>query len=190
MKTSLFRRWSAALVLASCTATAAAAMTASELQRLLQAAPLKPVAFTETRESPWLAQPVETRGTLVAKPGSLEKRINSPREEVWRLLEDRVEYVAAGETVRKQILFSQSKAVAVLSDTLRRIVMGDLATLERDFHMDVTGDARSWTVRLSAANADIARVIEHAEIEGAGGELRTIVIVDRQGERTTTRIER
>jgi hypothetical protein len=54
----------------------------------------------------------------------------------------------------------------------------------------VRGDERSWVVRLDAANAEVARVIEHAEIAGAGGELRSIVIVDRQGERTTTRIER
>lgn len=189
MKSFLLDRLSIVLLLASFAAAAAAAITAPELQRLLQSAPLKPVAFVETRESPWLAQAVETRGTMVAKPGSLEKRISGPREEVWRLLEDRVEVVTAGDA-RKQILFSQSKAVAVLSDTLRRIVIGDLAALERDFNIDVSGDANSWTVRLNAANADIARVIEHAELQGAGGEVRTIVIVDRQGERTTTRLQR
>jgi hypothetical protein len=184
------RHLAIALVIGCATATAAAAITTSELQRLVQAAPLKPVAFVETRESPWLAQPVETRGTLVAKANVLEKRIRSPREEVWRLLEDRVEYIGAADAGRKQILFSQAPAVAVLSHTLRRIVNGDFAALERDFQVAVRGDERAWTVRLDATNADAARAIDHAEIEGAGGAVRTIVIVDRQGERTTTRIER
>jgi hypothetical protein len=180
-------RWLALALLLVC-APATAAISAPELQRLLQAAARKPVAFVETRESPWLAQPVETRGTLLAKPGMLEKRIENPREEVWRLLEDRVEFV--GGDARKEILFSQAPAVGLLSDTLRRIVSGELAALQRDFRIDVRGDERSWVVRLDAANAEVARVIEHAEIAGAGGELRSIVIVDRQGERTTTRIER
>lgn len=190
MKTFLPRSLALALVLAWVTVAAATAITTTELQRLLQAAPWKPVAFVETRESPWLAQPVETRGTLIATSNALEKRIRSPREEVWRLLEDRVEFVGAGDGGRKQILFSQSPAVAVLSDTLRRIVIGDFTALERDFRIDVSGNERAWAVRLFAANADVARVIERAEVEGVGGELRTIVIVDRQGERTTTRIER
>ncbi len=185
----------AALALVCGTAAAAASLTAPELQRLLQSAPLKPVEFVEIRESPWLAQPVETRGTMISRSGVLEKRIERPREEVWRLLPDRVEFEGAGPSGvaangRKQILFSQSPAVAVLSDTLRHLVAGDLSALERNFRIDVSGEPAAWSARLTPFTGEAVRVIDHVDLQGAGSELRVIVVVDRPGERITTRLKR
>lgn len=169
-------------------AGASPALTVPELQHLLQASRRSAVAFTETRESPWLAVPAETSGTMHWGPGLLEKRVESPRKETWRMLPDRVEYVGSGDTGSKQILFSQSPAVAVLAETLRRLVAGDLIELQRDFQIDLSGDRHTWTARLKPTSAEAARYLDHLELMGAGGELRAITVVERQGERTTTRI--
>jgi hypothetical protein len=188
MTLALLRRLSVALVVALGATGSSFALTVPELQRLLQDSPPKAVAFTETRESPWLAVPAETRGTMHSKPGVLEKRVEMPRKEIWRMLPDRVEYVGPGDTGSKQILFSQSPAVAVLADALRRVVAGELLALERDFRIDLRGDRSAWTARLKPTAAGAARYLDHLELEGAGAELRVITVVERQGERTTTRL--
>jgi hypothetical protein len=164
------------------------ALELSELQRLLQSAPVKSIAFSEVRESPWLAQPVESRGSLESKAGVLEKRVEAPRREVWRMLPDRVEYLGDGDAAGKQILFSQSPAVAMLADTWRRVAAGDLLALQRDFRITLHGDQRAWSVRLQPVGADAVRHLDHLHLEGAGADLLIITVVDRQGERTTTRL--
>lgn len=159
-----------------------------DLQRLLQAAPAKPIAFSEVRESPWLAAPVESRGFLESRPGVLEKRVVVPRQEVWRMLPDRLDYRAAGDTGGKQILFSQAPAVATLADTLRRVVAGDLQSLERNFRVTLKGSERAWSVHLQPLGGEAARYLDYLELEGVGAALLVISVVDRQGERTTTRL--
>lgn len=188
MTRDLVRRLAVSLALTFGATGSSFALTVPELQGLLQASPREVVAFAETRESPWLAVPAETRGTMHSKPGLLEKRVAAPREEIWRMLPDRVEYLRPGETGSKQILFNQSPAVAVLADALRRVVAGDLLALERDFRIHVRGDRRAWAARLEPAAGEAARYLDHLELEGAGADLRVITVVERQGERTTTRL--
>lgn len=188
MSADFLPRFAAVAALAFGAAGPVFALTVPELQRLLQAAPPKAVAFAETRESPWLATPAETRGTMLSKPGVLEKRVEAPREETWRMLSDRVEYVGPGQTASRQILFSQAPAVAFLANALRRVVAGDLSALERDFRIELRGDRQAWSARLQPSAEEAARYLDYLELQGAGGELRTIVVVERQGERTTTRL--
>src|SRR5690606_34581166 len=119
----------AVLVLVAATGWAQA-LTVPELQRLLQAAPTPDAPYEEVRESPWLAAPVTTRGILHATPQLLEKRATEPKQETWRLLPDRVEWVGPGGSGRKQILFSQAPGLQALADVTRRAVAGELVALE------------------------------------------------------------
>jgi hypothetical protein len=178
----------AAFVALSALASLAHALTLAELESLLQAAAKPDVPYVETRESPWLSSPVTTRGTLHITPKALEKRVEQPRKETWRLLEDRVEWQGASAAERKQILFGQSPALQALADVTRRAAAGDLAALERDFKVTITGDERVWSVRLQPRTPLVARQLESVELQGTGGQLRVLVVAERQGERTTTRI--
>jgi hypothetical protein len=180
-------RIAAALTLLLGAAPASLAFTVPELQSLLRAAP-KSVSFVETRESPWLAVPAEASGTMHSLPGVLEKRVAKPRAETWRILADRVEYVGVGDASSKQILFSKAPAVAVLANALRNAVTGDLSALEREFRVELRGDRSAWTARLSPTSGEAVRYLDRIELQGAGSELRMITIVERQGERTTTRL--
>lgn len=166
----------------------AQALTAPQLQRLIEAA-AKPVArYEEVRESPWLSSPVATRGTLHVTAQALEKRVESPRQETWRMLDDRLEWIGPGGTARKQVLFSQAPALQALADVTRRAVAGDLRALERDFHIALQGDENVWTVQLQPRDAALMRQLESVELQGTGGHLRVLIVTERQGERTTTRI--
>jgi hypothetical protein len=175
-----------ATALASLGAGAAGPLGVPELQRLLQSAARPSVSFQEQRESPWLSAPVTSRGSMHSTPGALEKRVESPRRETWRLLPDRIEWV--GEGGSKQTLFSQTPALAALSDVMRRVVAGDIVALERDFRIQLTGDERAWRAQLQPRSAEVGRHLEHVELQGTGGQLQVIIVVERQGERTTTRL--
>jgi hypothetical protein len=164
------------------------ALTVPELQRHLQSAPVQAVPFHELRESPWLATPVESRGTMSSSSKRLEKRVLAPRQETWRLLSDRMEWVGPDGVASKQILFSDAPAVAALADALRHVVAGDLLALERDFNIELRGSEQSWDVRLLPRSAVAVRHLDSLELQGTGGRLQVIVVVERSGERTTTRL--
>jgi len=170
-------------------AASANALTVPELQRLLKSGGLESVAFEESRESPWLAAPVKSRGTMHSRPGLLEKRIVSPRVETWRLKPDRMEWIGPDGVTSRQILFVDAPALAALANALRLIVAADLAALEADFRIAVQGDERQWTVRMHPRSAEVGRHVDYLELQGASSGMQTLVIVERQGERTTTRFQ-
>lgn len=165
------------------------ALTVIELQTLLQSAPKPALQYQELRESPWLSAPVSSRGTMRSTPQALEKKVESPRQETWRLLPDRIEWVGPGDAGSKQILFSQAPALAALSELLRRVVAGRLVELERDFEVRIRGDARGWSAHLKPRSSDVARYLESVELQGTAGFLQIMIVAERQGERTTTRFQ-
>lgn len=166
------------------------ALTVPELQRLLKSRATQSLTFQESRESPWLAAPVESRGTMHSSQGLLEKRVMTPRQEIWRLKFDRMEWVGPDGVASRQILFNDAPALAALANALRLVVAADLAALEPDFLIQVQGEERQWTVRLQPKNSEVGRQLDHLELQGTGSELQVLVVVERQGERTTTRFQR
>jgi hypothetical protein len=164
------------------------ALTVAQLQALLQAAPRPDARYEETRESPWLSAPVTTRGTLHVTPQSLEKRVEEPRQETWRMLEDRLEWEGPGGAGRKQIFFRSTPALQALADATRRAIAGDLLALQRDFTIIVSGDEHVWSAQLQPRAGAGSRQIDTVQLQGTGTQLRVLIVTDRQGERTTTRI--
>lgn len=179
----------AAITTLCAVAAAAHALTAAELQRLLETSPRPSVQFQEVRESPWLSSPVTSRGTMRSAPGVLEKRVEFPRKETWRLRADRVEWRAAADGPVKQILFSEAPALAALSDLMRLVVAGNIVALQRDFGIQISGDERVWRAQLKPRNREIGRTLDEVELQGTGRTLQVIIVVQRQGERTTTRLQ-
>ncbi len=167
--------------------TAAQPLTTSALQKLLQSTPKVDTPFHEQRQSPWLASPVESRGIVRSLPEGLEKQVDSPKRETWRLLPDRLEWTGPNGAGNKQILFSKAPALAALSDAIRRVVAGDLLALERDFRITVQGDSTLWTARLEPNSAEVTRHLDYLELQGAGTQLLVLIVVERKGERTMTR---
>ena len=158
------------------------------LQRLLQDAPKHELRFTESRESPWLAAPVQTSGRMRTSATMLEKEVEQPRHETWRILNDRMQVVTAGSDRPKEILFANAPAVAALGNALRFAAAGDLRALERDFQLKLGGDERVWTLQLTPRRSEVARYVKQLELQGTQGSLQVIDILEAKGERTTTRL--
>jgi len=160
-----------------------------ELQGLLQAQPARALAFEEVRESPWLAAPRTSRGTLHSSAQGLEKRVSEPRAETWRLLSDRMEWVGAEGQPARILRYADAPAVAALAGALRLAVAGDLGALQDDFRIELGGNASLWTARLGPRRPEVARSLDHLELQGTQGRLQVIIVHERSGERTTTRLQ-
>jgi hypothetical protein len=166
----------------------AEALSVEHLQRLLQDAPHADVRFTEMRESRWLAAPIESSGTMRSNAMMLEKRVERPRPETWRILSDRMQVTAPGSDGVKEVMLDQAPAAAALANTLRRVMAGQLEALNKDFQLELSGDEREWTLQLTPRHPDVARQLKQICLQGAGRRLAVIVIQESQGDRTTTRL--
>jgi hypothetical protein len=177
-----------ALLLPLAGAASAQKIDAATLQRLLQATPRHDVRFTESRESPWLAAPVQSSGTLSADPAVLEKRVDKPRRETWRILKDRMQWNSPESGATKDILFDQVPAAAALANAMRNAMAGDLAALDKDFRLAFDGDAGLWAVQLTPRRPDVSRSLKQLELQGTRGRLQAIVVLEPRGDRTITRL--
>lgn len=183
-------RWGLMLAAAGATGAAfAQAWSVARLQRLLQDLPRTEVRFTELRESRWLAAPVESSGTLRSSAGVLERQVELPRPETWRILSDRMQLSTPGSDKVMEIALDRAPAVAALAQTLRSVMAGDVEALNQDFELAVSGSERDWTLQLTPRQADVARQLRQISVHGAGRRLSTIVIVESLGDRTTTRLQ-
>lgn len=163
----------------------ASALTLPELQGLLRSSPLPEVGFRELRESPWLTAPVESSGRMRLLPDGLEKRVEVPKQEIWRLLSDRMVWLDAQERNPRQILYTAAPGLATLAATLRKVVSGDLLALQSDFRITVQGDAKQWRAHLDSLNASPTNPIDQLSLQGTGTQLLLINMLERKGERTT-----
>lgn len=164
------------------------ALEAADLQRLLHERKARDLRFVEIRESPRLPKPLESRGTLHATSESLEKRVEWPSAEIWRILPDRMEWVAGDGAAVKSVRFDKAPAAGALADGLRLAVSGELLALQRRFAVSIDGDASGWSATLKPRDAQLARFVEALTIKGVGGTMKTLVVVQVRGGRTTTEL--
>lgn len=166
----------------------AQALTPAVLQRLLQQASKPDMRFHEQRESRWLATPVVSTGTLTLSATMLEKRIDAPKRETWRILGDRMQLFRSGSDGITEFIFDRVPAVSVLAHALRHAVAGDLQALDQDFQLSLTGTESRWTVSMKPRRPGVAQYLKEMELQGSGGRLQLIVISESQGDRTSTRL--
>jgi hypothetical protein len=181
--------WIGWIALSACAHCPASwAISPQELQKILQTARGESTSYTETHESPWLNTPSESRGMLRATADMLEKRVESPRRETWKLYADRMELIDSDGRVAKAINLSQAPSMMVLSDTLRAVLSGDMVALLREFTVEIGGSPQAWQASMRPRKAEAARFLERVELNGDGAGLRVLTIIERRGDRITTRI--
>jgi len=107
-----------------------------------------------------------------------------------RLRTDRIQWIGPEAAASKEILFSESNALAALANALRLIVAADFDALAADYVIELRGDERQWIVRLQPRSATQRRQLEYLELHGEASAMKTIIVVESHGERTTTRLHR
>lgn len=175
------------LALASAAVASAETITLDRLESILSASKKEPIKFEELRESPWLETAEHSHGTMHALPDFLEKRVEFPRNEIWRLYADRIVRVEYSEGEAQEVSFGNSEQIAVFANALQRIAIGQFSELKSAFQLSLTGDEGDWSVRFKPRSADVQQYLEWIEATGNGSALRKIIVMEPGGDRTTTR---
>ncbi|MGO9803368.1 MAG: LolA-related protein [Steroidobacteraceae bacterium] len=183
--------WSLLVALAAPLAAAASesADPLDALMRELAARRHGHVAFTEVQYLAMLDRPLESSGELFYEaPDRLEKRTLSPRAETL-VLAHGVLSATRGQRSRTLELAAYPQ-LAPLLESLRATLAGDRTTLERVFSVTLDGDSSRWTLHLAPRDPAAAHVIREVVIAGEQANLRTVEILQGDGDRSLLTIGR
>ena len=172
-----------AAALGASTLPCAAPLGVQELfQALAQDKPRR-ASFHEKKILALLDKPVESSGELVfTPPARLEKRTTAPRAESVVIDGDVATIERGGK--RQTLKLSQYPAIAVLIDSIRSTLAGDLATLTRTYSTALAGDTARWRLTLRPLDPSLGALVEHIEISGGESQVRGVDIYQADGDRS------
>ncbi|QJR11768.1 hypothetical protein DSM104443_02851 [Usitatibacter rugosus] len=180
------RRWLLAFALAAA-ALPAAALDVPGLMKLLAATNEVTKPYTERKFSPLLVASVDSAGTLRYKrPDLLEKQVTKPRSERYRILADAVVIERGGKEQR--IALSSQPALAAIAASLRGVLSGDAAQLQRYFKLKASGTEEAWTLELTPSDDAIKGYVERVVVAGRQGQVSRIETFESSGDRTLLEI--
>ncbi|RJG07704.1 outer membrane lipoprotein carrier protein LolA [Noviherbaspirillum cavernae] len=189
---TIFRRL-LALLLPLVLACAAPAIAADwDLDRLMQSlAKTKEgrATFVEKKYLALLDRPVESSGELLyVAPDRLEKRTVKPKPESM-LVEGDTLSIERGRQ-KHSVQMQEYPELAGFIDSIRGTLAGDRKALERSFRLKLEGQAERWTLNLWPTNAKLATNIHLVQITGSRDNVRSIEIIQTDGDRSVMTIEK
>jgi Outer membrane lipoprotein carrier protein LolA-like len=155
------------------------------LMQALAAVPAAEARFTEVRRMQVLSAPLELQGTLrYLRPDRLERRVQSPYEETIRIEGDRVSIDNPVRGVRRSYMLASLPAAYALVESLRATLAGDLAALERHYHLRLAGRREAWMLSLTPRDAGVAGMLAEVRLQGAAARITRIEYDEGMGDRT------
>jgi len=145
------------------------------------------VRFAERKYLAMLERPVESTGELVfVAPDHLEKRTLTPKPETMVLDGDMLTVERAG---KKYVLPLQNyPELAAFIESIRGTLAGNRDALERVYKLRIDGAAVHWVLTLTPTDARMAAQIKQVRIDGAHDNLRTVEILQADGDRSVMQI--
>lgn len=141
------------------------------------------VAFTEVQTLSMLDRPLESSGELLYDaPDRLEKRTLAPKPEDVTLEHGMLTDQRGRH--RRTVDLAAYPQLAPLVESLRATLGGDRAGLERAFAVEFSGDLADWTLKLTPHDATAARIVREVRIAGSRATLRSVEILQADGDRT------
>lgn len=185
----LVRNLLVAAALAWSCASEAAALDVAELMATLARSSHGAATFSEKKYLAILDAPVESSGELLfVPPARLEKRTLKPTREDL-ILDGDVLTVERGR--RKHVLaLKDYPEVAGMIESIRATLAGDRSALERVYHLSVSGSRERWSLTLVPLDARVGSVVARIRIDGTGGEVRTVEILQADGDRSLMTIDK
>jgi Outer membrane lipoprotein carrier protein LolA-like len=139
--------------------------------------------FKERKFLALLDKPVESSGELVfTPPDRLEKRTLKPNPESMVVDRDTVTLERGGK--RHSLALRDNPAIAVLIESIRGTLAGDLVLLTRTYSAGLDGNAARWKLILRPLDPSLAVLVERIEIGGAQAQVRTVEIFQADGDRS------
>jgi hypothetical protein len=155
---------------------------ATLFDRLARKAPAT-ATFVERKYLALLDKPLESRGELAfTPPDKLEKRTTSPRPERVVVDSRRITLERAGKTYTLGL--RENPAVAVLVESIRATLAGDLATLTKTYSAGLEGDESKWKLVLRPLDPAISTLVQRVEISGHEAQVAAVEILQADGDRS------
>ena len=180
-------------LLALCLALpAGAALAAFDLGQLMQTLAQNRgdrALFVEKKYLAVLDKPVESSGELLyVAPDRLEKRTFKPRPESL-VLEGGLLTIERGKQ-KHQLALQDYPEVAAFVESIRGTLAGDRKALERVYGLRLEGTPERWTLYLLPSDPKMAALVSRISIAGVRGDVRSIEILQADGDRSVMSIER
>lgn len=167
----------------------AAAWDIDQLMQSLAKTKAGRASFVEKKYMAMLERPLESSGELrYTAPDRLEKRTLKPRPENM-LIEGDTLTLERGRQKHTLQLSDYPELVGFI-DSIRGTLSGDRKALERTFRLKLEGNAERWTLTLFPTDAKLLTSVHLIEIAGTRDNVRSINIIQTDGDRSLMSIER
>lgn len=175
-------------LLLSASLAGAASFTTEQLMAGLAAERAPAIAFTESRQSSLLKEPLVTTGELRFKPPStLERKVTTPFVERYVIEGDRVTIERPGTDAPRTLSLGSQPLLANLVETIRALLRGDLRTLARLYRVELAGSRDDWALTLLPSDPAMVEFVASVRVTGHAGMLDEMEVVEPNGDRTVTR---
>ena len=161
----------------------------AQILRRMAETPGVEAAFEERKEIALLAAPIETRGVIYFVPPDRFARFTTAPGESALVVEGDQVRLREGAAARV-IELSGNRVARVFVENFVALWSGDRERLERLYALEIQGARDAWELRLVPRRAPLADVISSITLRGDRDAMRELVVLERDGDRTTTRFSR
>ncbi len=145
--------------------------------------------FRERKDLALLDAPLESRGTIYfIPPDRLARHTTSPS--VTDLIIDGNRFRFRDQAGGDDVDLSQSPVARQFVENFVVLFNGDLKALRQRYEVDFHADGDRWELHLTPRHAPMKSLISSFVLRGAGRALREMVMVETDGDRTTTTFDR
>ncbi len=138
-------------------------------------------SFVDTKTMAMLDAPIASSGELrFAAPDFLEMRTLKPKPQTIILLANQLTVELGGRS--HQLNLDDHPDIAVLVNSIRATLNGDLNLLQRDYVVGLSGDAARWTLNLVPVDPRARQRVRAIRIEGRQGQVRSIAVLQTDGD--------
>ena len=151
------------------------------LMHALAQHPSSHASFVETKTLAMLDAPIVSSGELrFQAPDHLEMRTLKPKPQTLVLDGNRLSAEIDGRT--HHIDLDDHPDVAVLIDSIRATLNGDLGALQREYAVSLSGDRAHWRLSLVPSDARARARVSEIRIDGRRGQVRSIAVQQADGD--------
>lgn len=141
--------------------------------------------FHEVKHIALLEQPLESDGTLYFIPPARMARITrAPGATTLVIDGSRMSY--RDTTGGNSVDLSGNRVARAIVENFVVLFNGDLDALQKHYEVGFDAESARWHMRLVPKGPPVSQLIASIELRGDGPALQEMVVVEKEGDRTTT----
>jgi hypothetical protein len=161
----------------------AAGIELARLMNLLSQVTQVEAPYTEKKYSSLLNEPLTSSGMLVyRRPDTVEKNMTTPRNESYRFAGEDLVVVRNG--AEKRYPLQSQPLLASFAASLRGVLAGDQALLQKHYKLALEGEEEAWHLDLVPLDQDTSRYVAHILVSGRAGQVQQIEVRETSGDRS------